>query len=69
MLTRMPEMVFYLPIINWHYRFRYGWPFNGRAQREVVSLLYGMINHLPTKVAEKLEDWSDNIYTDDKCYR
>jgi len=33
---------------------------------QVVSLLYGMINHLPTKVAEILEDWSDNIYTDEQ---
>ncbi|NOT10725.1 MAG: ubiquinone biosynthesis protein UbiB [Methylococcaceae bacterium] len=32
---------------------------------QVVSLLYGMINHLPLKVAEILEDWSDNIYTDE----
>jgi len=35
-------------------------------REQVVSLLYGMINHLPTKVAEILEDWSDNIYTDEQ---
>jgi ubiquinone biosynthesis protein len=33
---------------------------------QVVSLLYGMTNHLPNKVAEILEDWSDNIYTDEQ---
>ncbi len=32
---------------------------------QVVSLLHGMVNHAPTKVAEILEDWSDNIYTDE----
>ncbi|WP_262964798.1 ABC1 kinase family protein [Methylobacter psychrophilus] len=35
-------------------------------REQVVSLLYGMINHLPTQVAEILEDWSDNIYTDEQ---
>ncbi|MDI1293545.1 MAG: AarF/UbiB family protein [Methylobacter sp.] len=35
-------------------------------REQVVSLLYSMINHLPTKVAEILEDWSDNIYTDEQ---
>ncbi len=35
-------------------------------REQVVSLLYGMINHLPTKVAEILEDWSDNIHTDEQ---
>jgi ubiquinone biosynthesis protein len=35
-------------------------------REQVVSLLYGMTNHLPTKVAEILEDWSDNIYTDEQ---
>jgi len=35
-------------------------------REQVISLLYGMINHLPTKVAEILEDWSDNIYTDEQ---
>ena len=34
-------------------------------REQVVSLLYGMVNHAPTKVAEILEDWSDNIYTDE----
>jgi len=29
-------------------------------------LLYGMTNHLPVKVAEILEDWSDNIHTDEQ---
>jgi len=35
-------------------------------REQVVSLLYGMTNHLPTKVAEILEDWSDNIHTDEQ---
>jgi ubiquinone biosynthesis protein len=35
-------------------------------REQVVSLLYGMTNHLPNKVAEILEDWSDNIYTDEQ---
>ncbi|MFU8788566.1 MAG: ABC1 kinase family protein [Methylobacter sp.] len=35
-------------------------------REQVVSLLYGMTNHLPGKVAEILEDWSDNIYTDEQ---
>ena len=35
-------------------------------REQVVSLLYGMTNHLPVKVAEILEDWSDNIYTDEQ---
>jgi ubiquinone biosynthesis protein len=34
-------------------------------REQVVGLLYGMVNHAPTKVAEILEDWSDNIYTDE----
>jgi ubiquinone biosynthesis protein len=34
-------------------------------REQVVSLLYGMVNHAPTKVAEILEDWSDNIDTDE----
>jgi len=33
---------------------------------QVVRLLYGMTNHLPNKVAEILEDWSDNIFTDEQ---
>lgn len=33
---------------------------------QVISLLYGMTNHLPLQVAEILEDWSDNIYTDEQ---
>ena len=36
-------------------------------REQVVSLLYGMVNHAPTKVAEILEDWSDNIYTDEQA--
>ncbi len=36
-------------------------------REQVVSLLYGMTNHLPIKVAEILEDWSDNIYTDEQA--
>jgi ubiquinone biosynthesis protein len=35
-------------------------------REQVVSLLYGMTNHVPTKVVEILEDWSDNIYTDEQ---
>jgi len=35
-------------------------------REQVVSLLYGMTNHLPVKVAEILEDWSDNIHTDEQ---
>lgn len=35
-------------------------------REQVVSLLYGMTNHLPNKVAEILEDWSDNIYADEQ---
>ncbi|MGZ5026167.1 MAG: ABC1 kinase family protein, partial [Methylobacter sp.] len=35
-------------------------------REQVVSLLYGMTNHLPMKVAEILEDWSDNIHTDEQ---
>ncbi|MGZ8955495.1 MAG: ABC1 kinase family protein, partial [Methylovulum sp.] len=34
-------------------------------REQVVSFLYGMVNHAPAKVAEILEDWSDNIYTDE----
>ncbi|MGR8998300.1 MAG: ABC1 kinase family protein [Gammaproteobacteria bacterium] len=36
-------------------------------REQVVSLLYGMVNHAPAKVAEILEDWSDNIYTDEQA--
>ncbi|MFZ2170379.1 MAG: AarF/UbiB family protein, partial [Methylococcaceae bacterium] len=36
-------------------------------REQVVSLLYGMVNHAPTKVAEILEDWSNNIYTDEQA--
>lgn len=35
-------------------------------REQVVSLLYGMTHHLPVKVAEILEDWSDNIHTDEQ---
>ncbi|MFZ2403508.1 MAG: AarF/UbiB family protein [Methylobacter sp.] len=35
-------------------------------REQVVSLLYGMTNHVPIKVVEILEDWSDNIYTDEQ---
>jgi ubiquinone biosynthesis protein len=34
-------------------------------REQVVSLLHGMISHEPAKVAEILEDWSDNIDTDE----
>lgn len=33
---------------------------------QVINLLYGMINHMPGKVAEILEDWSNNSYTDEE---
>ncbi|MDD5460449.1 MAG: AarF/UbiB family protein [Methylococcales bacterium] len=32
---------------------------------QVVSLLYGMVNHDPIKVAEILEDWSETVSTDE----
>lgn len=35
-------------------------------REQVVSLLYGMVNHTPAKVVEILEDWSDNIHTDEQ---
>ncbi len=35
-------------------------------REQVVSLLYGMVNHAPAKVVEILEDWSDNIPTDEQ---
>lgn len=35
-------------------------------REQVVSLLYGMVNHAPAKVAEILEDWSDNIHIDEQ---
>ncbi|NOQ36174.1 MAG: ubiquinone biosynthesis protein UbiB [Methylococcaceae bacterium] len=33
---------------------------------QVVGLLFGMINNAPSKVVEILEDWSDNINTDEQ---
>ncbi len=33
---------------------------------QVVSLLYGMVNHAPAKVVEILEDWSEVIHTDEQ---
>jgi ubiquinone biosynthesis protein len=35
-------------------------------REQVVSFLYGMVNHAPEKVVEILEDWSDNIHTDEQ---
>lgn len=35
-------------------------------REQVVSLLYGMVNHAPAKVAEILEDWSNHVYSDDQ---
>ncbi len=35
-------------------------------REQVVSLLYGMVNHAPAKVVEILEDWSDNISSDEQ---
>ena len=37
-----------------------------QERKQVVSLLYGMVNHAPEKVVEILEDWSDNIPTDEQ---
>ncbi|MGZ5000368.1 MAG: ABC1 kinase family protein [Methylomonas sp.] len=34
-------------------------------REQVVSFLHGMVNHAPIKVAEILEDWSDNLYADE----
>ncbi len=36
-------------------------------REQVVSLLFGMINHTPNKVVEILEDWSDVIQTDEQA--
>ncbi len=36
-------------------------------REQVVSLLFGMINHTPNKVVEILEDWSDAIQTDEQA--
>jgi ubiquinone biosynthesis protein len=33
-------------------------------REQVVSFLYGMVNHNPTKVVETLEDWSNIVKTD-----
>ncbi|MGR9086398.1 MAG: ABC1 kinase family protein [Gammaproteobacteria bacterium] len=35
-------------------------------REQVVSLLYGMVNHAPAKVAEILQDWSDNVQADEQ---
>ena len=35
-------------------------------REQVVTLLYGMVNQAPLKVVEILEDWSDNIPTDEQ---
>ncbi|MFA5982495.1 MAG: AarF/UbiB family protein [Methylococcaceae bacterium] len=34
-------------------------------REQVVNLLYSMVNHAPAKVAEILEDWSDNTQVDE----
>ncbi|MGR9099119.1 MAG: ABC1 kinase family protein, partial [Gammaproteobacteria bacterium] len=43
----------------------------GRLTRErreqVVSLLFGMVNRMPMKVVEILEDWSDVLQTDEQA--
>ena len=36
-------------------------------REQVVSFLYGMLNHLPERVVEILEDWSDVIQTDEQA--
>ena len=35
-------------------------------REQVVTLLYGMVNQAPLKVVEILEDWSDNVPTDEQ---
>lgn len=35
-------------------------------REQVVALLFGMVNNSPSKVVEILEDWSDNIHTDEQ---
>ncbi len=36
-------------------------------REQVVSFLYGMLNHMPERVVEILEDWSDVIQTDEQA--
>jgi len=36
-------------------------------REQVISLLYGMVNRMPIKVVEILEDWSDVIQTDEQA--
>ena len=36
-------------------------------REQVVSFLYGMLNHMPERVDEILEDWSDVIQTDEQA--
>lgn len=36
-------------------------------REQVVNFLHGMVNHAPTKVAEILVDWSDNMYTEENA--
>lgn len=36
-------------------------------REQVVSLLYGMVNHAPARVVEILEDWSDNPTVDEQA--
>jgi ubiquinone biosynthesis protein len=36
-------------------------------REQVISFLYGMVNHTPSKVVEILEDWSDVIKTDEQA--
>ncbi|PPD19142.1 MAG: ubiquinone biosynthesis protein UbiB [Methylomonas sp.] len=35
-------------------------------REQVVNLLYSMVNHAPGRVAEILEDWSDNTHVDEQ---
>ncbi|MGR9036832.1 MAG: ABC1 kinase family protein, partial [Gammaproteobacteria bacterium] len=60
-----PGNVFYLPgnrlsIIDFGMMGR----LTEERREQVITLLYGMINHMPIKVVEILEDWSDIIQTD-----
>ncbi len=36
-------------------------------REQVISFLYGMLNHMPERVVEILEDWSDVIQTDEQA--
>jgi ubiquinone biosynthesis protein len=59
-----PGNVFYLPNSKMAFiDFGMVGSLTSERREQVVSLLYGMIHHVPAKVAEILEDWSDNVET------